>query len=175
MIGPWPEARLKARICGGFLAAVHQVVERGHPLRGHLRQRNGRLAVMHAGAGQHRADGKIPVHGVQAQLGADPAFLMPLAVAFAPHVAGRGQIRQVLRQRARRVWARALRALGWRWQRAGGGELIDALGDEGVSQPDARAGRAALAAPRVAGGEAAQIGQRNDLAELLIPKITAAG
>ena len=53
-------------------------------------------------------------------------------------------------------------------QRPGGGELIDVLGDEGVGKPDASAGRPTLAAPFIAAGEAAQLGQRDDLAELLI-------
>ena len=53
-------------------------------------------------------------------------------------------------------------------ERAGGGELIDVFGDAGVGQPDAGTGRTALAAPLIAAGEAAQLGQRDDLAELLV-------
>ena len=52
--------------------------------------------------------------------------------------------------------------------RAGGGELIDAFGDEGVRQPGARTGWAAVAAPCVAADEAARIGERHDFAELLV-------
>ena len=43
-------------------------------------------------------------------------------------------------------------------------------GDEGVGQPDARSGRRAVAAPRIAAGAAAQIGEREDLAERLIQR-----
>jgi hypothetical protein len=53
-------------------------------------------------------------------------------------------------------------------ERTGGGELINVLGDEGLRQPGARTGQRAVAAPFVTAGEAAQIGERNDFAELLI-------
>jgi hypothetical protein len=53
-------------------------------------------------------------------------------------------------------------------ERAGGGELIDVLGDEGVGQPDARTGRTALAAPFITAGKAAELGERDDFTELLI-------
>ena len=46
------------------IRAVHQVVEGGHALRAQLRQRDGHLRIMHAGTGQHRAHGEVPVHGV---------------------------------------------------------------------------------------------------------------
>ena len=52
----------------------------------------------------------------------------------------------------------------------GGGELINALGDESVGQPDARARRTAFAAPRIAAGEAAQLGEREDSAELFVQR-----
>ena len=52
--------------------------------------------------------------------------------------------------------------------RARGGELIGALGEAGVRQPDARTGRSPVAAPFVSAGEAPQLGERNDFAELLI-------
>jgi hypothetical protein len=52
-------------------------------------------------------------------------------------------------------------------ERAGGGEL-NVFGNAGVGQPDAGTGRTALAAPFIAAGEAAQLGQRDDLAELLV-------
>ena len=45
-------------------------------------------------------------------------------------------------------------------------ELVDAFGDEGVREPDARMGRGAVAAPLIGKGEAAQVRQRNDFAEL---------
>ena len=53
-------------------------------------------------------------------------------------------------------------------ERAGGGKLINALGDEGVRQPGARTGRTTVAAPCVAAGETPQIGERHDFAELLV-------
>ena len=53
-------------------------------------------------------------------------------------------------------------------KRAGGGELTDVLGDEGVGQPDARSGRRTVAATIVTAGAAAQIGERENLAERLI-------
>jgi len=53
-------------------------------------------------------------------------------------------------------------------ERAGGGKRIDVLGDEGVRQPGARSGRGAVAAPLVTAGEAAQIAEGDDLAELFI-------
>jgi len=43
------------------IGAVHQVVERGHPPGGQLRQGNHHLRIMHAGAGQDRADREIPI------------------------------------------------------------------------------------------------------------------
>ena len=55
-------------------------------------------------------------------------------------------------------------------QRGGGGELIDVLGDEGVSQPQSGAGWATFAAPRIGIGEASQLGQRDDFAELLVER-----
>ena len=58
---------------------------------------------MHAGAGQHRTDRDVSIHHVQVQLVTDPAFLMPLAVAFAAHGAGAGQVGQILGQGARRL------------------------------------------------------------------------
>jgi hypothetical protein len=60
-------------------------------------------------------------------------------------------------------------------ERTGGGELINVLGDESVRQPSARTGWATVAAPFVTTGEAAQIGERNDLAELLIQGAQGAG
>jgi len=53
-------------------------------------------------------------------------------------------------------------------ERPSGGELINVLGDEGVRQPNARTGRTTVAAPFVTPGEAAQIGECNDFAKLLI-------
>ena len=91
------------------IRAVHQVVERGHPLRRQLRQGNRHLRIMHAGTGQHRADREIPVNGVQVQLVANPAFLVPFAVALATHVTTGGQVSQVLGQRARRLEFQAFR------------------------------------------------------------------
>ena len=80
---------------------VHQAVKRGGALGGRSRQRNGHLRIRHAGAGQHGADREITVHGVQMPFVADPAFLMPLAVAFASHVTTDGQVRQIFGQCAR--------------------------------------------------------------------------
>ncbi len=53
-------------------------------------------------------------------------------------------------------------------QRARGGELIDMPGHKSVRQPGPFVGRAAVAAPLVRPGEAAQIGEQNHFAELLI-------
>ena len=53
-------------------------------------------------------------------------------------------------------------------ERPGGGELIGALGAERLRQPGARTGRRTVAAPFITAGEAAQIGQREDFAELLV-------
>lgn len=246
------------------VGAVHQIVKRGHALRGHLRQRDGDLTVMHAGAGQDGAHRNVAVHSVQMQLVANPAFLMPFAVALAAHITADGQIGQVVGQRTRRLQLQPLgrggrthfaflrtaafngrrrrgrggfgrrtfgrldgggvatdvadefvpgvslhhvfvdalgqlvlgeggegaaegrfagnvpgtvpaaetaerRAVAQRFdQRGGGGELIDVLGDEGVGEPDTGTGWPALAAPRIAAGEAAQLGKRDDLAELLV-------
>lgn len=53
-------------------------------------------------------------------------------------------------------------------EHGGGGKLIDGFGDEGVSQPDAGAGRTAFATPFVTGGEASELGQGDDFTETLI-------
>lgn len=53
-------------------------------------------------------------------------------------------------------------------QRGGGGKLIDGFGDESVGEPDAGAGRTAIAAPLVTSSEASELGERDDFAELLI-------
>ena len=42
------------------------------------------------------------------------------------------------------------------------------LGDESVRQPDALVRRATVATPFITAGEAAQTGERNDFAELLV-------
>ena len=85
------------------IGAVPQVVERGDALRGPLRRRKGRLRIRHAGTGQSRADRKVAGHGVQRELVADPAFLMPVAVALAPPVTTDGPVRPMIRPRPARL------------------------------------------------------------------------
>ena len=51
---------------------------------------------------------------------------------------------------------------------AGSRKLINVLGDERMHQPDARTRRSSVAAPFITPGEAAQIGERNHFAELLV-------
>ena len=53
-------------------------------------------------------------------------------------------------------------------ERTGGRKLINVLGDERMRQPDARTRWSPVAAPFVTPGEAAQIGERNHFAELLV-------
>ena len=53
-------------------------------------------------------------------------------------------------------------------ERAGSRKLINVLGDERMRQPDARTRWSTVAAPFVTPGEAAQIGERNHFAELLV-------
>ena len=50
----------------------------------------------------------------------------------------------------------------------GGGKLIDALGQEGVDEPDPGVGRTAVADPGIAAQEGAEVGQGNGLDELLV-------
>ncbi len=85
----------------GVAGAVHQVIERGDATGGHLRQRDGDLAVMHAGTGEHGTDGDVAVNGVEVRLVADPTFLMAFAVAFATHVAAGGQVGEIVSQGSR--------------------------------------------------------------------------
>jgi hypothetical protein len=55
-------------------------------------------------------------------------------------------------------------------QRPGGGELIDALGNERVGQLAARTRRATLPAPLILLREATQLREGNDFAELLVQR-----
>ena len=69
---------------------------------------------------------------------------------FAGHLAGAVPAAELAQERA---------GIEGVQERAGGGELIAALGDEGVGRPEAGTGRGAVAAPFVTAGEAAQVGE----------------
>ena len=137
--GTGPRLRPKAWLCG-VAYAVHQVVARGHALRRELRQRDGHLRSLHAGAGQHRAARAVPVPGVPVPLVAEPACRVGLALSQPQSCRRRG---------------RGGRASG---RRGGGGERIATLGDESVGQSSARRGWSPIAAPVVAAGQAAEVG-----------------
>jgi hypothetical protein len=59
-------------------------------------------------------------------------------------------------------------------ERAGGGELINALGNESVRQPGALVRRTAIATPLVTAGKTPQIGERHDFAERLVQGVQRA-
>ena len=79
----------------GIVGGVHQIVEAGHALGGHLRQGDRDLGVMKGGGSEDGADGDVPIDAGQVQFVADPGFLMPLAVAFASDIAGGRQIGEI--------------------------------------------------------------------------------
>ena len=84
----------------GVVGGVGQIIEVDDPSGGHLRQRDGGLAVVQAGGSEYEADRDIAVDHVQMGLVAAPAFCLALAVLLAAPVAGRGQVGQVFLQAA---------------------------------------------------------------------------
>src|SRR5208337_4408028 len=72
---------------GIVVGAVHQVIQVGDFRGGHGGERNGDLAVMDGGCGEHATDRDLAVRGVDMQLVADPGFLMALGVALGADIA----------------------------------------------------------------------------------------
>ena len=60
MIGSWPSVRLCAMMSADVVGGVHEVVEARHPDAGHGGERDGDLAVVDGGGGQHAGDGDPP-------------------------------------------------------------------------------------------------------------------
>src|SRR5450631_3161726 len=77
-----------------MVGAIHQIVEVGDPRCGHGGERNGNLAIMHGRCCEHASDGDLTVGGVDVQLIAGPAFLVPLGIPLGADIAVTGQFRQ---------------------------------------------------------------------------------
>ena len=112
-----------------IISTVHQIIQRANPLGGHLRQRDGDLRIMHAGAAQERAHRNVSINNIQMQFVAHPNLEIAFAARLAPEVTAPGQIRQILRQTAsfllfdfaQRHWSRTSPFLGRPILRGGGG------------------------------------------------------
>ena len=71
----------------GVIGRVHQFIEVNDSLRGQRHERDGYLRVVHAGAGQQRADGQLSVRNVEMKFVPAPVLLVSLAVRLGPHIA----------------------------------------------------------------------------------------